>query len=220
MKRERIYQGVILFMLVGFILYFNSVSKNYNVLLLVNDELTGLVEEHKVNNEETVKQWEYKFNNLQFEYNNLLREKHKLEDRLGETDIPVYRFTEAEIELIALCVEAEAGYYKNAPKGQEYVTQVILNRLHSSRFPDSVDEVIYQKTGGVPQFSVAHNGMMNNREAHTETLLNVYRTILHGTDLPEYVTYFCSSNVAEKISSNLEFYTVADGTAFAYVRRN
>lgn len=216
MKREKVYQAVIL----GFLLFFISSNNNFNNLLAVNNELTGLVEEQRIKNEETTKQWEQKFNNLQFEYDELLKKNYRLEARLEETDIPVYRFTEAEIELIALCVEAEAGYYKNAPKGQEYVTQVILNRLHSSSFPDSIDEVIYQKTGGVPQFSVAHNGMMNNREIQLETLLNVYRTILHGTDLPEYVTYFCSSNVAEKISSNLEFYTVADGTAFAYDRRN
>lgn len=217
MKRERIYQGVILFMLVGFILYFNSVSKNYNDLLLVNDELTGLVEEQRTNNEETVKQWEQKYNNLQINYGELLRDNYKLEARLGETDIPVYRFTEAEIDLLALCVEAEAGH---CDTGQRYVTQVILNRLHSNKFPNSIDEIIYQRTGSVPQFSVAYNGMMDNKEAQTETLLNVYRTILHGTDLPEYVTYFCSSNVAEKVSNNLSLYTEVDGTAFAYARRN
>ena len=86
-----------------------------------------------------------------------------------------------------------------------------MNRLHSSQFPNSVEGVIYQKSGSVPQFSVAYNGMIN-REVESETLANVYSVLVHGTDLPEYILYFHSDGV----SSSLNTYAVESGTVFAY----
>lgn len=216
MKREKIYQGVILFMLIGFILFFTKSHNNFMDLLEVNEELTNLVDEQRTNNEAVVKQWEHSFSNLQVEYGELLRENYGLEARLEETDIPVYDFTEAEIYLIAQCVEAEAGDYENHAQSQRYVTQVILNRLHSSQFPNRVEEVIYQKTDGIPQFSVAYNGMMDDREVQPETLANVYSVIVHGTKLPEYVLYFYSANVEENWVCTLNTYTECEGTVFAY----
>lgn len=186
-------------------------------LLEVNEELTNLVDEQRTNNEAIIEQWEQSFSNLQVEYGELLRENYVLEARLEETDIPVYDFTEAEVYLIAQCVEAEAGNYENHAQSQRYVTQVILNRLHSSRFPDRVEEVIYQKTNnGTPQFSVAYNGMMDDREVQPETLANVYSVIVHGTDLPEYVLYFYSARVEENWVCTLNTYTECEGTVFAY----
>lgn len=216
MKREKIYQGVILFMLIGFILFFTKSHNNFMDLLEVNEELTNLVDEQRTNNEAVIEQWRQSFNNLQVEYGELLRENYGLEARLEETDIPVYGFTEAEIYLIAQCVEAEAGDYENHAQSQRYVTQVILNRLHSSQFPDRVEEVIYQKTDGIPQFSVAYNGMMDDREVQPETLANVYSVIVHGTKLPEYVLYFYSANVEENWVCTLNTYTECEGTVFAY----
>ena len=217
MRREKIYQGVIFFMIVGFILFFTKSHNNFMDLLEVNEELTNLVDEQRTNNEAIIEQWEQSFSNLQVEYGELLRENYVLEARLEETDIPVYDFTEAEVYLIAQCVEAEAGNYENHAQSQRYVTQVILNRLHSSRFPDRVEEVIYQKTNnGTPQFSVAYNGMMDDREVQPETLANVYSVIVHGTDLPEYVLYFYSARVEENWVCTLNTYTECEGTVFAY----
>lgn len=93
---------------------------------------------------------------------------------------------------------------------------MILNRLKSDKFPNYVDEVIYQKVNNIPQFSVAYNGMMIKEEVQPETLANVYNVIVHGTDLPEYVYYFYSENVEENWVNNLSVYTKVDGTVFAY----
>lgn len=216
MKRERAYQGVIIFMVIGFILFFANSHSNYVDLLEVNEDLTNVVGKQITDNESVIKQWKLNFSNLQMEYSELLRENYELESRLGETDIPVYGFTEAEIYLIAQCVEAEAGDYENYAQSQKYVTQVILNRLHSSQFPDRVEEVIYQKKDGIPQFSVAYNGMMDDREVQPETLANVYSVIVHGTKLPEYVLYFYSANVEENWVCTLNTYTECEGTVFAY----
>lgn len=57
-----------------------------------------------------------------------------------------------DMELISQLVEAEAG---NQPfEGKVLVAEVVLNRVESEDFPDSVEEVIFQEG----QFSVVKNG--------------------------------------------------------------
>lgn len=216
MKREKIYQGIILFMLIGFLLFFIKTDEIINESSATNDELISLVDQQREDNEEIISQWENSYEELQCEYGALLVEKHQIELNQKQVEIPVYDFTEAEVYLIAQCVEAEAGYYEGHELSQQYVTQVILNRLHSGQFPNSVEEVIYQKTDGCPQFSVAYNGMMDDREVEPETLANVYSVLVHGTDLPEYVLYFYSASVTENWVNTLNTYTTESGTVFAY----
>lgn len=207
--KERIYQGIIIVLLALFTFFFLKSHENYMDLLEVNDQMTTLLDEQRTSNDELLKKWEQSYEDLQSDYAKLLVEN----DKLQQMEFPVYDFTEAEIYLIAQCVEAEAGYYDDS---QIYITQVILNRLHSSKFPDSVEAVIYEKSNGVPQFSVAYNGMMNNREVKSETLVNVYSVIVNGCDLPEYVCYFYSDSVEENWVNTLPIYDTVDGTVFAY----
>lgn len=210
MRKETFYRGVISFMLIGFTVFFMKSHKNYMDLLALNDEMTSLVDNQRASNEAIIEKWKQSYEDLQIDYGKLLVEN----DKLQRLEFPVYDFTEAEVYLIAQCVEAEAGVGKT--QSQLYVTQVILNRLHSSKFPDRVEEVIYEKTNGVPQFSVAYNGMMDDREVTPETLVNVYSVLVHGTDLPEYVCYFYSASVEENWVNTLPIYDTVDGTVFAY----
>lgn len=130
--------------------------------------------------------------------------------------LPEYGFTEEEIYMLAQCVEAEAGNSANAPESQKYVTQVILNRLHSSSYPDTLREVIYQKNGKTPQFSVAYNGMMEKLVPQPETFNNVYHVIVHGTDMPDYVYFFYADYVSNNWVNSLNVWDTIDGTVFAY----
>lgn len=57
-----------------------------------------------------------------------------------------------EMELIAQLVMAEAGNQNLT--GKRYVVDVVLNRVDSDEFPDTVEEVIFQEN----QFSVIKNG--------------------------------------------------------------
>lgn len=57
-----------------------------------------------------------------------------------------------EMELIAQLVMAEAG--NQDLTGKRYVVDVVLNRVDSDDFPDTVEEVIFQEN----QFSVIENG--------------------------------------------------------------
>lgn len=60
-----------------------------------------------------------------------------------------------EVSLLARLVEAEAG--NESYTGKVAVAQVVLNRVDSSSFPDSISQVIYQPG----QFSPVSNGMIN-----------------------------------------------------------
>lgn len=69
----------------------------------------------------------------------------------AEPEVP--SVSQEEIELIALCVMAEAE--GECEDGQRLVIDVILNRVDDSHFPDTIYDVIYQKN----QFS----GMYGDR---------------------------------------------------------
>lgn len=157
---------------------------------------------------------EESYGELQNSYIELVDKNERLESRLQEKRC---KYTEDEVYLLAQCVEAEAGYN---PESQKYVTQVILNRVNSSRYPDTIEKVIYQKTGNnVAQFSVAYNGSMEDRKVKSETLANVYNVLLYGTDLPEYVHYFYSVKVTNNWVNTLNTYKTVGGTVFAYASK-
>ena len=62
--------------------------------------------------------------------------------------------------MLAALVQAEAG---NQPlTGMRFVVDVVLNRVDDPRFPDTIEEVIFQKN----QFSVTTNGAFNNASLH------------------------------------------------------
>lgn len=67
------------------------------------------------------------------------------------------------LELLALCVEAEAG--NQGLIGKKYVCDVILNRVDDKDFPDSITDVIMQKN----QFSVVLDGRIWEVEPTEET---------------------------------------------------
>lgn len=218
--KERFYQGVIIVLLLFFTIFIVKSHENFMDLSDTNDELVALIDESRENNEEIVSKWKESYEDLQTDYGKLLSEYEQYKTSQKEVELPTYHFTEAEVYLIAQCVEAEAGGYEDHSKSQKYIAQVILNRLHSGSFPNSVEEVIYQKSGSVPQFSVAYNGMMDDLEVSSETLTNVYSVIVQGTDLPSYVLYFYSASVTENWVNTLNTYDTVEGTVFAYYKED
>lgn len=79
-----------------------------------------------------------------------IKELTHVEDLTEEEIEEEIRF--GEMELIAQLVMAEAG--NQDLTGKRYVVDVVLNRVDSDIFPDTVEEVIFQKN----QFSVIENG--------------------------------------------------------------
>ncbi|MEH7522377.1 cell wall hydrolase, partial [Bacillus sp. JJ1503] len=73
--------------------------------------------------------------------------------------IPNSKITAAEKELIARLVHAEA---KGEPyAGKVAVATVVLNRLDSPLFPNTVSGVIYEKVSGHYAFTPVQNGAIN-----------------------------------------------------------
>lgn len=143
----------------------------------------------------------------------------ELEERildLSTCTLPVYKYTKSEIQLLAKCVQAEAGE-KNY-ESQKMITKVILNRVNSGRFPNTIKEVIYQKRGKIPQFSVAYNGALDKQDLKMETLANVYSVLLFDYDMPDSVQYFYATFVKENWVNKLTPYKTVQGTTFAYSR--
>ncbi len=67
-------------------------------------------------------------------------------------------YSEAEVSILERIVEAEAG--GEDEDGKLLVANVVLNRVRDEAFPDTISEVVFQRTGGVTQFSpVAKEGM-------------------------------------------------------------
>lgn len=79
-----------------------------------------------------------------------IEELTNVEDPTEEEIEEEIRF--GEMELIAQLVMAEAG--NQDLTGKRYVVDVVLNRVDSDDFPDTVEEVIFQEN----QFSVIENG--------------------------------------------------------------
>ncbi|MBS4190511.1 cell wall hydrolase [Bacillus sp. FJAT-49705] len=73
--------------------------------------------------------------------------------------IPTTKISEADKDLMARLVHAEA---KGEPyAGKVAVATVILNRVDSSSFPNTVRDVIYQKVSGHYAFTPVQNGTIN-----------------------------------------------------------
>ena len=82
-----------------------------------------------------------------------------IEETKKETDQPENN----EIDLLARCVEAEAG--NQSILGKRLVVDTILNRVDSEDFPDSISEVIEQPG----QFGVVENGSINKVDPTKDT---------------------------------------------------
>ena len=96
-------------------------------------------------------------------------------------------YTEDDLYWLAKIIYAEAGYDTDA--GQQAVANVVLNRVISPDFPDTIYDVIWQKTGSVWQFSPCGDGRINLEP--DERAYENARLVLEGLRvLPEDVLYF------------------------------
>lgn len=105
-----------------------------------------------------------------------------------------YQLTEKELEVLFRIVEAEAGCEDE--EGKLLVANVILNRLNSPKFPDSITEIVFQRENGVAQFSPVYDGSYACAEVSEETIKAVGRA-LKGEDISDGAMYFAARKYAE-----------------------
>ena len=108
------------------------------------------------------------------------RRKKEEEARLAAAAVPM---TTEDYQVLLHIVQAEAGICDS--KGKILVANVILNRVRSDEFPDTVTEVVYQRS----QFSPVADGSINTCKVTQETINCVERAI-RGEDYSEGALYF------------------------------
>lgn len=98
-----------------------------------------------------------------------------------------------DYENLLRIVEAEASGEDET--GKLLVANVVLNRVESESFPDTVTEVVFQKNKGVTQFSPVSNGRFWKVEISEETIAAVDRA-LAGEDVSQGALYFAARKYA------------------------
>ena len=88
------------------------------------------------------------------------------------------------LDLLARLVNGEA---RGEPyKGQVAVAAVVMNRVKSSEFPDTISGVIYQKG----QFSCVTDGQINKAIDKDSTVYKAAREALNGADPTNGCVFF------------------------------
>ena len=107
---------------------------------------------------------------------------------------PVYELSDADYDTLLRIVEAEAG--GEDENGKLLVANVVLNRVESSSFPDTVKEVIYQRHNGRAQFSPVATGKIDRVAVSEETVEAVERALC-GEDESCGALYFVAPAYAD-----------------------
>lgn len=92
-------------------------------------------------------------------------------------------------------VEAEAG--GEDLKGKVLVANVIMNRVNSEQFPDTVTEVVWDTSGGAAQFSPTIDGRISTVEISEETEEAV-RMAMEGVDYSDGALFFVAREQADQ----------------------
>lgn len=107
------------------------------------------------------------------------------------------KLSSSEKAVLMRIVEAEAT--GEDIKGKMLVANVVLNRVNNPRFPDTVEEVVFQKTGSLYQFSPIKDGRYYKVSISSETKKAVNR-VLNGEDESQGALYFMSRGGAKASS--------------------
>ncbi len=88
-------------------------------------------------------------------------------------------------------------------KSKLLVANVILNRVEDEHFPDSVYDVVWQKLGGVAQFSPTQDGRMGNLKITDSTVSAVNRAV-DGEDISKGALFFMAREYSAE--ANVEWF--------------
>ena len=103
--------------------------------------------------------------------------------------------SDEDYDTLLRIVEAEAG--SEDIKGRVLVANVIMNRVKSEDFPNTVTEVVWDNSDGVPQFSPTYDGRINEVTVSDETREAV-KQALKGADYSEGALFFIQKSAAEE----------------------
>lgn len=105
-----------------------------------------------------------------------------------------YDLSAEDYEALLRIVQAEAG--SEDTEGKMLVAGVVLNRVESDKFPDSVVQVVTQQEDGVYQFSPVADGSYYRVKVTQETI-NAVERVLCGEDITQGALYFAAREYAD-----------------------
>lgn len=111
------------------------------------------------------------------------------------------QISQKDKEVLLRIVEAEAT--GQDVTGKLLVTNVILNRVNSEEFPDTVEEVVFQREGSKYQFSPIRDKRYY-KVAISDTTREAVELALYGEDKSQGALYFMSRKHANK--SNVSWF--------------
>ncbi|NJD02411.1 MAG: LysM peptidoglycan-binding domain-containing protein [Ruminiclostridium sp.] len=111
-----------------------------------------------------------------------------------ESGNAVIAFTQSDVDLLARLITAEAD---NQPYDAKVgVGAVVVNRVRSQDFPNSIKSVIYQVIGGYYQFTPVENGYINN-PASADAKKAAYAA-LYGSDPSKGSLFYFDDSATNK----------------------
>lgn len=105
-----------------------------------------------------------------------------------------YQLSQEEYDVLLRIVESEAG--SEDITGKMLVAGVIMNRVESKSFPNTVKKVVFQRENGTAQFSPTVDGRYYSVKISDETREAVER-VVYGEDITKGALYFASRKYAD-----------------------
>ncbi|AEB75346.1 cell wall hydrolase [Clostridium botulinum] len=124
----------------------------------------------------------------------------------------VIPYTQNDLDLLSRLVHAEAG-------GESYntkvcVASVVINRVKSNKFPNSIKNVIYEVSDGHYQFTPVLNGMINKAASADDQKAAL--EALSGNDPTKGALYFFDNTVTNQWLLSKPVALHSDKMTFAY----
>lgn len=107
---------------------------------------------------------------------------------------PVMELSQEEYDTLLRIVEAEAG--GEDATGRLLVANVVLNRVKSDKFPNTVKGVVFQREQGISQFSPVRDGRFNAVTISQETR-DAVECAIYGEDVSKGALYFAARSFAD-----------------------
>lgn len=133
----------------------------------------------------------------------------RIEETELETEPKKSDFCLEDIKVLLKIAMAEAE--GEGVEGKAYVMRVVLNRVLSEEFPETIKDVVFQKG----QFTPVEDGGRYWTVEPDEECYKAYEMILNGWDKSKGALYFCTDGASKWIEDNTEYlYTVGNHNFF------
>lgn len=128
-----------------------------------------------------------------------------------EVKTPQIKLSQKEYSILTRIVEAETT--GGDLKSKRIVAGVILNRVKDKQFPDTIEEVVFQRSGNCTQFSPISDGRYNSVTVTEETKKAV-KQVLKGQDDSKGALFFANRKYSSP--KNMKWFDSSLKFVFSY----